>query len=64
VNVADQRFVQYGDRVMPIEPGLTLEQVKALMARHFPELAEPNIETKKDKEKTTYVFTKRAGRKG
>lgn len=62
--MADQRFVKYGDRTMPIEAGLTLEQVKAVMARHFPELAEPNVETKKDGETTTYVFTKRAGRKG
>ncbi len=58
------RYVQYGDRKMPLEPGVTLEQAKELMARHFPELADPKVETKNDGETTVYVFTKKAGHKG
>jgi PRTRC genetic system protein C len=62
--MAEERFVKYGDRTMPIEPGISLEQVKELMARHFPELAEPKVEKKDDHGKTVYVFSKKAGIKG
>ena len=63
--MADSRFIKYGNQTMPMPDGMTLDQAKAIMARHFPELAEnPKIETKKDGDKTTYVFSKQAGRKG
>jgi len=58
------KFVQYGGKRFPLDEGMTLEQAKDVMARHFPELADPKVETKKDGEITVYVFTKRAGRKG
>ncbi len=62
--MAEQRTIKYGDREMPLEPGMTLENAKELMARHFPELADPKVETKKEGEKTVYVFSKKAGHKG
>jgi PRTRC genetic system protein C len=62
--MADQKVIRYGDREMPLEPGMTLDQAKELMARHFPELADPKVETKKDGDKTTYIFSKKAGHKG
>lgn len=61
--MAEEKFIRYGDKTMPME-GLTLDQAKELMARHFPELAEPRVETKKDGDKTIYIFSKQAGRKG
>jgi hypothetical protein len=42
---------------------MTLDQAKQVMARHFPELAQPKVETKQNGDKTYYVFTKQAGRK-
>lgn len=57
------KYAQYGDKKMDLGE-LTLERAKEIMARFFPELAEPKIETKKDGEDTVYVFTKQAGRKG
>ena len=62
--MAEQKFVKYGDRVMPMDDGMTLEQAKSVMARHFPELAEPTVTTEKNGDKVTYVFSKKAGRKG
>ncbi len=62
--MAEQRIIKYGGRQFPMEPGMTLEQAKEVMARHFPELADPKVETKKDGETTTYVFSKQAGHKG
>lgn len=62
--MADEKVIRYGDRTMPLEPGMTLEQAKELMARHFPELADPKIETKRDGDKTVYTFSKKAGHKG
>lgn len=56
-------FAEYGGKRFPMQ-GFTLDQAKSVMARHFPELAEPKIETKKDGEDTIHVFTKQAGRKG
>ena len=56
--------IKYGDRELDMGD-LTLEQAKSLMARHFPELADPEV--KKDEKKNgdvTYTFTKKAGRKG
>ena len=62
--MSDQRVIRYGDRELPLEPGMTLDQAKELMARHFPELADPAVETKKTGDKIVYVFSKRAGHKG
>lgn len=63
--MSDQRTIKYGNQTMPMPDGMTLDQAKAIMARHFPELAEnPKIETKKIGDTTTYVFSKQAGRKG
>lgn len=62
--MAETRFIQYGDKRIPLEEGMTLEQAKQLMSRHFPELADPQIKTEKKGEVTTYVFSKKAGRKG
>jgi len=56
-------FAEYGGKRFPMKE-FTLEQAKSIMARHFPELAEPKVETKKDGEDTIHVFTKQAGRKG
>ncbi len=56
-------FIQYGDRRLDMGE-LTLDQAKALMARHFPELADPLIKTEKKNDDTIYTFTKKAGRKG
>lgn len=61
--MSETKYVQYGDKKMPIG-NLTLEQAKQTMARFFPELADPKIETKKSGDETVYVFTKQAGRKG
>ena len=61
---ATSRLVRYGDKTFPVQPGLTLEQVKAIMAKHFPELADPKVETKDEGGKAVWVFTKKAGRKG
>lgn len=61
--MAEEKFVQYGDKQFPMGD-MTLDAAKAVMARHFPELAEPKIDTQKTGDKTVYVFTKQAGRKG
>jgi PRTRC genetic system protein C len=58
------KFVEYGGKRFPLDEGMTLEQAKDVMARHFPELAEPKVETKKEGEVTVYVFNKQVGRKG
>ena len=60
----ETKKIKYGDRTLELPAGMTLEEAKAQMARFFPELAEPKIETKKDGDDTTYVFSKQAGRKG
>lgn len=57
------KFAKYGDKKMDLGD-LSLDKAKEIMARFFPELAEPKIETKKEGEDTIYVFTKQAGRKG
>ncbi len=62
--MAESKFIKYGDRQFPLTDGMTLEQAKQVMARHFPELADPKIETKKNGSETIYVFTKKAGHKG
>src|SRR5260221_9081641 len=54
----------YGQKKIPVPAGWTQEQVKAQMARFFPELADPKIESKKDGDKTEWVFSKKAGTKG
>lgn len=56
--------IRYGDKEFQLDPGMTLEQAKTLMARHFPELSEPQVETKNEKGVTIYVLTKKAGHKG
>lgn len=58
------KYVQYGDKRFEVESSMALEQIKAVMARHFPELADPRVETKKEGDDVTYTFTKQAGRKG
>jgi PRTRC genetic system protein C len=55
--------IKYGDRELDMGD-LTLEQAKQLMARHFPELADPQVDKKENKNDTIYTFTKKAGRKG
>lgn len=55
--------IKYGDRELDMGD-LTLEQAKQLMARHFPELADPEVKKDEKKDGTTYTFTKKAGRKG
>lgn len=59
-----KRFVKYGDRKMAIEDGLSLAQIKSIMARHFPELADPEVKTDTKGDETVYTFTKKAGKKG
>lgn len=59
-----EKFIKYGDRKMPMGD-LTIEQAKALMARHFPELADPEVKPiKHGDEVTGYEFSKKAGHKG
>jgi PRTRC genetic system protein C len=60
----ETRKIRYGDKEFELDPGMTLDQAKALMARHFPELADPEVKTTKENGATVYVFTKRAGHKG
>jgi PRTRC genetic system protein C len=55
--------IKYGDRELDMGD-LTLEQAKQLMARHFPELADPEVKKEEKKNDTIYTFTKKAGRKG
>ena len=55
--------IKYGDRELDMGD-LTLEQAKQLMARHFPELADPQVDKKENKNDTIYTFTKKAGKKG
>lgn len=57
------KYAQYGDKKMELGE-LSLEKAKEIIARFFPELAEPKVETKKDGDDTIYVFSKQAGRKG
>lgn len=56
-------YIKYGDRKLDMG-ALTLEQAKQLMARHFPELADPQVDKKEVKGDVVYTFTKKAGRKG
>jgi hypothetical protein len=58
------RFIVYGDKRFKLDEGMTLEDAKGIMSRHFPELADPAVETKKEDGATVYVFAKKAGRKG
>ena len=60
----NKRFIAYGDKRFELDAGMTLDQAKDIMARHFPELADPQIDTKKEDGATVYVFSKKAGRKG
>ncbi len=55
--------IKYGDRELDMGD-LTLDQAKTLMARHFPELADPEVEKKEKGGDVIYTFTKKAGRKG
>lgn len=56
-------YIKYGDRKLDMG-ALTLTQAKELMARHFPELADPEVKTEKNGDDTIHTFTKKAGRKG
>lgn len=58
------RYVAYGDKRFSMTDDMTLDQAKSIMARHFPELSEPQIETREEDNATVFVFTKKAGRKG
>ena len=62
--MAESRVAVYGAKRIPVPDGMTQEQVKAQMARFFPELADPKIESKKVKDATEWVFSKKAGTKG
>ncbi len=62
--MTEQRFVEYGGKRFPVPDGITQDAVKAQMARFFPELANPKIESKKDGDATVWVFSKQAGTKG
>ena len=42
------KFVEYGGKRFSLDEGMTLDDAKDVMARHFPELAEPKVETKKE----------------
>ena len=58
-----KKIIRYGDKQFPMD-GYTLDQAKQIMARHFPELADPEVKPEKQGEDTIYTFTKKAGRKG
>lgn len=58
------KYVQYGDKRFKLDEGMTLDQARDIMARHFPELADPDVKTSKDGDDTVYTFAKKAGRKG
>lgn len=58
-----KKWISYGDKKFPMD-GYTLDQAKQIMARHFPELADPDVKTEKSGDDTIYTFTKKAGRKG
>ncbi len=60
----ETRKICYGDKEFELDAGMTIDQAKSIMARHFPELADPEIKTEKKGDVTTYTFSKRAGRKG
>jgi hypothetical protein len=55
--------IRYGDKEFPLGT-MTVDQAKEIMARHFPELANPKIEKKAEGDKTVHVFSKQAGTKG
>lgn len=58
-----KKFIKYGDKQFPMDD-YTFDQAKQVMARHFPELADPEVKTEKQGDDTIYTFTKKAGRKG
>lgn len=62
--MAEQKFIEYGGRRIPVPADMTQETAKGQMARFYPELADPKIESKKDGDKTIWVFSKKAGTKG
>lgn len=62
--MTSQMFAVYGGKKMPVPQGTALPELKTLMARFFPELAEAKVETKTEGDVTTYVFSKQAGQKG
>lgn len=62
--MADKRIIRYGDKEIELPANMTLEQGKDQMRRFFAELADPQVETIKEKGQTVYVFSKKAGHKG
>lgn len=62
--ITTPQFIRYGDKELAMDAGMTLAQAKALMARHFPELSDPKVETATTDGRTVHTFTKQAGRKG
>jgi PRTRC genetic system protein C len=62
--IHSKRTIKYGDKEFALDDGMTIDQAKSIMARHFPELADPEVKTGQTGDATTYTFTKKAGRKG
>lgn len=59
-----EKYIRYSNRLMPMG-GMTMDEAKKMMARHFAELGEnPKVEKKDENGKTVYVFSKQAGKKG
>lgn len=61
-----KRIFLYDGREFPDpDPSMTPEQVKAMMAEFYPELANAEIrEHKKDEDTTAYEFVRKVGTKG
>ncbi|MCC6192087.1 MAG: hypothetical protein IT318_23910 [Anaerolineales bacterium] len=62
--MAETVFAEYGQKRIPVPEGMTQAQVTEQMRRFFPELADPKIETKTEKDKKIWVYSKKAGTKG
>lgn len=62
--MTEKRFIRYGAQEMELPDSMTLEQAKKEMARFFSELGDPKVETRKEKGRTVYVLSKKAGTKG
>lgn len=56
-------YIQYGDKKLPMGE-MKLDEAKEVMKRHFPELANMKVETKKEGDDTVYIVSKQAGTKG
>lgn len=56
-------YIQYGDKKLTMGE-MTLDEAKNVMKRHFPELANMKVETKKEGDDTVHIVSKQAGTKG